>query len=130
MRGLNIEMSASREKKQRQVSTANGPSDKQRREMEEAQKARSKTILYTVVGIVIAVLVIALLVAVSALSSISGTYMLKPVINRFILPGDIPGLVNMLLVMGGLYLCGALSCYAYNQMMVHISQKVVSEIRL
>ena len=74
-------------------------------------------------------LVIALLVAVSALSSISGTYMLKPVINRFILPGDIPGLVNMLLVMGGLYLCGALSCYAYNQMMVHISQKVVSEIR-
>ncbi|WP_368248691.1 peptidylprolyl isomerase, partial [Intestinimonas butyriciproducens] len=55
-------MSASREKKQRQVSTANGPSDKQRREMEEAQKARSKTILYTVVGIVIAVLVIALLV--------------------------------------------------------------------
>lgn len=62
MRGLNIEMSASREKKQRQVSTANGPSDKQRREMEEAQKVRSKTILYTVVGIVIAVLVIALLV--------------------------------------------------------------------
>ena len=55
-------MSASREKKQRQVSTANGPSDKQRREMEEAQKVRSKTILYTVVGIVIAVLVIALLV--------------------------------------------------------------------
>ena len=35
----------------------------------------------------------------------------------------------MLLVMGALYLCGALSCYAYNQMMVHISQKVVNEIR-
>ena len=67
MRGLNIEMSASREKKQRQVSTANGPSDKQRREMEEAQKVRSKTILYTVVGIVIAVLVIALTVGVIGL---------------------------------------------------------------
>ena len=74
-------------------------------------------------------LVIALLVTISALASILGTYMLKPVINRFILPGDIPGLVKILLVMGALYLCGALSCYAYNQMMVHISQKVVNEIR-
>ena len=72
MRGLNIEMSASREKKQRQVSTANGPSDKQRREMEEAQKARSKTILYTVVGIVIAVLVIALTVGVIGLVLVRG----------------------------------------------------------
>ena len=35
----------------------------------------------------------------------------------------------MLILMGILYLCGALSCYAYNQMMVHISQQVVSEIR-
>ncbi len=74
-------------------------------------------------------LVIALLVTISALASIMGTYMLKPVINRFILPGNIPGLVKTLLVMGALYLCGALSWYADNQMMVHISQKVVNEIR-
>lgn len=52
-------MSASREKKQRQ---GDGLSEKQRREAEEAQKARSKKILYTVIGIVCAVLVIALLV--------------------------------------------------------------------
>ena len=74
-------------------------------------------------------LLIALLVTISALASILGTYLLKPVINQYILPGDIPGLIKMLVVMGALYLCGALSCYAYNQMMVHISQKVVSEIR-
>ena len=35
----------------------------------------------------------------------------------------------MLALMGLLYLCGALACLAYNQMMVHISQQVVSEIR-
>lgn len=74
-------------------------------------------------------LVIALLVTVSALASILGTYLLKPVINNYIMPGDIPGLMRMLVFMGILYLCGALSCYAYNQMMVHISQLVVSEIR-
>ena len=74
-------------------------------------------------------LIIALLVTVSASASILGTYLLKPVINNYIIPGDIPGLVKMLILMGILYLCGALSCYAYNQMMVHISQQVVSEIR-
>lgn len=58
-----------------------------------------------------------------------GNLPLKPVINNYIIPGDIPGLVKMLILMGILYLCGALSCYAYNQMMVHISQQVVSEIR-
>ena len=74
-------------------------------------------------------LMIALLVTVSASASILGTYLLKPVINNYIIPGDIPGLVKMLILMGILYLCGALSCYAYNQMMVHISQQVVSELR-
>ena len=74
-------------------------------------------------------LMITLLVTVSASASILGTYLLKPVINNYIIPGDIPGLVKMLILMGILYLCGALSCYAYNQMMVHISQQVVSEIR-
>ena len=74
-------------------------------------------------------LMIALLVTVSASASILGTYLLKPVINNYIIPGDIPGLVKMLILMGILYLCGALFCYAYSQMMVHISQQVVSEIR-
>ena len=74
-------------------------------------------------------LVIAALVTISASASILGTYLLKPVINNYIIPGNIPGLVKMLVLMGILYLCGALSCYAYNQMMVHISQQVVSEIR-
>ncbi|WP_367941204.1 ABC transporter ATP-binding protein [Enterocloster citroniae] len=74
-------------------------------------------------------LIIALLVTVSASASILGTYLLKPVINDYIIPGNIPGLMKMLALMGLLYLCGALACLAYNQMMVHISQQVVSEIR-
>ena len=55
-------MSASREKKQRQVSASSGLTEKQRRQQAEAQKARSKKILYTVIGVVLAVLVILLLV--------------------------------------------------------------------
>ena len=69
------------------------------------------------------------LVAVSAMANILGTYLLKPVINNYIIPGDIPGLVRMLIFMRLMYLAGASSCLAYGQMMMHISQKVVSEIR-
>ena len=74
-------------------------------------------------------LVTGVLVAVSASANIMGTYLLKPVINNYIIPGDIPGLVRMLLFMGIMYLAGACSCLAYGQMMMHISQTVVGEIR-
>ena len=55
-------MSASREKKQRVAQAANGPTEKERRAAEAARKERSKRTLYTVVGVILAVLVIALLV--------------------------------------------------------------------
>ena len=72
---------------------------------------------------------VAVLVLISSLANILGTYLLKPVINNYILPGDIPGLIRTLLWMGGMYLAGVLATYGYNQLMVHTAQKVVSEIR-
>ncbi|WP_024293682.1 ABC transporter ATP-binding protein [Lacrimispora indolis] len=75
-------------------------------------------------------LLIAILVSISAFSGIMGTYLLKPVINEYILPGNIPGLVRMIFIMGLIYLAGAISCLLYNRMMVHVSQQVVSEIRI
>ena len=74
-------------------------------------------------------LLIAVLVSISAFSGILGTYLLKPVINEYILPGNIPGLIRMMIVMGLVYLAGAASCLLYNRMMVRVSQQVVSEIR-
>ncbi len=78
----------------------------------------------------LSMLAIAILVSISAFSGIMGTYLLKPVINEYILPGDIPGLVRMIVIMGLIYLAGAVSCLIYSRMMVHVSQKVVSEIRI
>ncbi len=74
--------------------------------------------------------VIAVMVAVSAGANITGTYLLKPVINTYIIPGDLAGLARMVMLMAALYLTGALACYGYNQLMVRVTQKVVSEIRL
>ena len=50
-------------------------------------------------------LLVAVLVAVSSGANIMGTYLIKPVINDYALPGDIPGLVRMLLMMGVMYAC-------------------------
>ena len=72
---------------------------------------------------------IAVLVAVSALANIYGTYLLKPVINTYVLQKNVPGLIRMILFMGVMYAVGALACYGYNQLMVRTSQTVVKEIR-
>ena len=72
---------------------------------------------------------VALLVFISAGANIMGTYLLKPVINSFIVPGDIAGLISAVMAMGVMYLCGALATLAYNRLMVKTSQKVIKEIR-
>ena len=74
-------------------------------------------------------LLVAALVCISTGASVTGTYLLKPVINDYILPGDVRGLILALLFMGGMYLCGALSTFWYNRLMVKTSQKVVGDIR-
>ena len=74
-------------------------------------------------------LLVAVLVFISTGANVAGTYLLKPVINQFILPGDIRGLIYALIGMGIMYLCGALSTFGYNRLMVKTSQKVVADIR-
>lgn len=73
--------------------------------------------------------VVGILVIVSSLASVFGTYMLKPIINQYIIPKDIPGLVKALLFMGILYAVGATATLGYNRLMVKTSQKIVKEIR-
>ena len=53
-----------------------------------------------------------------------------PVVNNFIVPGNMKGLIIAVCGMGVMYACGALSTLGYNRLMVHTSQKVVSEIRM
>lgn len=74
-------------------------------------------------------LIVALLVLISTGANLMGTYLLKPVINRFLLPGDTAGLVRALVGMGVMYACGAAATFGYGQLMVIIAQRVVGEIR-
>ena len=74
-------------------------------------------------------ILVALLVFISAGANIMGTYLLKPVINKFILPGDKEGLLLAVGGMAVMYICGALATLGYNQLMIRSAQKVVKEIR-
>lgn len=72
---------------------------------------------------------VAVLVFISAGANIAGTYLLKPVINHFIMPGDMSGLIKAVTGMGIMYFCGATCTLLYNRLMVKTSQKVIQEIR-
>ncbi len=77
----------------------------------------------------ISLIFISVFVCISAASGIIGTYFLKTVVNDYIIPKDIPGLIKMIFIMGILYAAGVVACFFYNKIMVHTSQQVVSEIR-
>jgi len=74
------------------------------------------------------VLVAALLVASSA-CTVGGSYLIRPLIYDYILPGDFPGLARMLAVMAMVYVLGAVCTFGYSRIMVHISQTTVAKIR-
>lgn len=74
-------------------------------------------------------LLISVLTITSAGANVFGTYLLKPAVNDYILPGDIAGLVKMLVFMGAVYLAGVASSYGYSQLMVKTAQKIILEIR-
>ena len=76
-----------------------------------------------------ALVLVALCLLVSSGGSILSSYLLKPIINDYILPGDFPGLIKMLCLLGGAFALSGLCSYAYARIMVHIAQNTVAAIR-
>ncbi len=74
------------------------------------------------------VLVAALLV-VSSACTVGGSYLIRPLINDYILPGDFPGLARMLAIMALVYVLGAVCSYGYSRIMVQIAQTTMANIR-
>ena len=73
--------------------------------------------------------IVAVLLVVSSACSVGGSFLIKPLINDYILPGDFPGLARMLCVMAAVYVAGAVCSYGYARIMVHVSQNTVAKIR-
>ena len=72
---------------------------------------------------------VAVLLVVSSACTVGGSYLIRPLINDYILPGDFPGLARMLAVMALVYVLGAVCSFGYSRIMVHISQTTVAKIR-
>jgi len=72
---------------------------------------------------------VAVCLVVSSGAGVATSYMLKPLLNSYIIPGDFPGLFKMLLLMGGLFALSSLCSYAYARIMVHVAQHTVAALR-
>ena len=72
---------------------------------------------------------VAVCLLISSAAGVATSYLLKPLLNDYIIPGDFPGLFKMLLVMGGMYLLSSLCSFAYARIMVHVAQHTVAALR-
>lgn len=72
--------------------------------------------------------VVAVLVSVSALCNLLGTYMIRPVVNG-LADGNVRTLLKGVLVAAVIFTTGALASWGYSQTMVKASQKILFDIR-
>ena len=73
-------------------------------------------------------LTVSILVTISALANLLGTYMIRPVVNN-LANGDMHLLAIGVLVAAGIFVTGALAAWGYSQTMVKAAQQVVFDIR-
>ena len=73
-------------------------------------------------------LAVAVLVTISALANLLGTYMIRPVVNN-LATGGMEALLRGVAITALIYLAGALAAWGYTQTMVKAAQKVLYDIR-
>ena len=72
---------------------------------------------------------VVIFIIINSIAMVSGSYLLKPLINDYILPGDFAGLAKMLGILGAIFAFGALASYGYGRIMVHIAQNSIRDLR-
>ena len=72
--------------------------------------------------------VVAVLVSISAIANLLGTYMIRPVVNN-LADGKVSTLVAGVAVAAVIFGIGALSAWGYSQTMVKVAQRVIYDIR-
>ncbi len=75
------------------------------------------------------VVVIVITLIANSVSGIAGSYFLKPLINDYILPGDLKGLFGALVVLGLIYLVGVIAGYIQSRTTVSLAQRTINHIR-
>ena len=111
-----------------------GPGGRMRFEKpNNAGKTLSRLLSYVVKNKALLFLV-ALLVIISSGAGIAGTYLLTPIINEIgavVKDGtfDVTNIIKYLLILGVIYVCGAVAQYVYQRLMLNISQGTLNLLR-
>ncbi|MCD7963589.1 MAG: ABC transporter ATP-binding protein/permease [Rikenellaceae bacterium] len=74
-------------------------------------------------------IIVTILLLIGIVSNLLGSYMLRPIINKYIIPGDIAGLLQSLALLGGIYLAGVVAVFFQNRILNKISQRTVTRMR-
>ena len=107
--------------------------------MQNKKQSKAKTIKrllkYVTKGYKFQLVVVLVSIIISALVGVLGVQFIKYLIDDFITPllgqqnPDFTALLNVIMVMGVVYLVGVIATYTYNRLMVNISQGVLNKIR-
>jgi len=79
--------------------------------------------------------VVAFSIVVSTGASVAGTYLLKPLINLYIVPyighknPDLTGFISMIGIMASIYSIGVVSTFIYNRLMLNVSTGTLYKLR-
>lgn len=76
-----------------------------------------------------ALILAGLLLLISTGATITGSYLLRPIINNYIIPHDINGLIKMIVLLLAVYVLGSVASVWQNRLMISIAQKTVYNIR-
>lgn len=73
-------------------------------------------------------------VILGTVTNLAGAYMLRPIINRYIVPldgsrGDVAGLFRSLCVMGSVYLVSVAAAYMQSRIMLQVAQNALQRLR-
>lgn len=69
------------------------------------------------------------LMMISSAGMLAGNYFLKPIINNYILPGDLNGLASALVLLGLIYGVSVVAAYFQSRIMMQIAQRTVNTLR-
>ena len=90
---------------------------------------------YVTEGYKLQLTVVLISIIISALVGVIGVQFIKYLIDDFITPllgsgdPDYTALLNVIIMMAGIYLAGVICTYVYNRLMINISQGVLNKIR-
>lgn len=78
---------------------------------------------------IFSLVVVFILMMISSAGMLAGNYFLKPIINNYILPGDLKGLASSLSLLGAIYLVSICAAYFQNRIMMQTAQQTVNTLR-